>query len=986
MKKICLAVLSAICGICAAFGVMTINNTQTVKADTAVTLSATKIMKSTAQDKMLLATAITGVECVYEVGYTGLTGVQTISAETTKYYTDITTGEKTWAAEEIFGEDYADAGLIVWEIEYDPTEDYTFQAYAKYGEVSEGEIVMNDPETIKLGTERELIADRWVAATEQGGAAAFAVLKNTSSWGSHYHGWPYLTGSDATSVWTNACRANSTQVGFTWTASAINAMIAEGVRKISFNVTAEIDHYIVVYLGNEATGWIEGEYVNHPTYTYMHYFKNGAKVTVDLEKVSAQGQDLNFALTPDLTWNVANATQCKVKFTNIEFEKMSKNELEQIEEEKLQRQSFAVLQNTSSWGSHYHGYPSSTGADATSVWTTAMAGNGLPGFTWTKDALNQIIDVGCESITFTVTTANGAHVAIYFTGDYGYNWIGGDVAYLNDTTYYFASGARVTIGLKEVMDNLGADGSYPTAAIKFVLTNGTQWTAAPSQKVTFSNFEFAEEYTLQGEELTAEERALKLLNSQNAYDSHYHGTLNSVTVNENSVTLAVSKGAYSNSVTGFMIKRSVISNLYRIGIDKLSFKVEASASYIGLYFTNSYKLTYASGYQSVVEGNTDCTYYYASGSTVTIDIVALIGSKNFANGSGDDGIKMLVMQSASWDPVPSMATVTLSNFSVEEFTFENANKLTLVTTTGDFYGSYDSGSYFCGDLAADKAVLQLMYNAGFRYVDLSMYSFNSSSDYMQADWRTKIAELKAYATSLGMTFVQAHAQGGNGIDTDTAAVNTLVQQTIRQIEICGELGIKNIVVHAGWRAGYTKAQWFEANKAFYEKLLPTAASCGVNVLCENSTAYNMGNNYYINTGADMREFIEYVNHPNFHGCWDTGHANCEGEQYDDIIALGDEMYAIHFAENMGVGDTHVMPYFGNLKVDSVMRALKEIGFDGYFTFECDGRDRMNGTWRGPEELDELVAADPSLMSRLEQEKLLYAIGEYILRTYGMLEE
>ena len=89
MKKICLAVLSAICGICATMGVVTSNSVTTANADTAVTLSATKVMKSTAQDKMLLATAITGFENVYEVGYNFEGEVETRKAETNCYYTAV---------------------------------------------------------------------------------------------------------------------------------------------------------------------------------------------------------------------------------------------------------------------------------------------------------------------------------------------------------------------------------------------------------------------------------------------------------------------------------------------------------------------------------------------------------------------------------------------------------------------------------------------------------------------------------------------------------------------------------------------------------------------------------------------------------------------------------------------------------------------------------------------------------------------------------
>ena len=280
----------------------------------------------------------------------------------------------------------------------------------------------------------------------------------------------------------------------------------------------------------------------------------------------------------------------------------------------------------------------------------------------------------------------------------------------------------------------------------------------------------------------------------------------------------------------------------------------------------------------------------------------------------------------------------------------------------------------------------MLYEAGFRYVDLNMYSFTAGCDYMQADWADKIAELKDYADELGMTFVQAHSQGGNALDE--GQYDTLVAYTLRQIEICGQLGIENIVVHPGYKDGYTKQQWFDGNKVFFDALLVKAAECGVNVLCENSTSKNLGDIYWANSGADMREFIEYVNNPYFHACWDTGHANCEGDQYDDIITLGDELYAIHFNDNLGNGDFHLIPYFGTLDSVSVLRALNEIGYSGYLTFECDSGSRMNGYWHGPDDLAILSEKTISELSddRLGQEKLMYQTGERLLSTYGMLDE
>ena len=302
----------------------------------------------------------------------------------------------------------------------------------------------------------------------------------------------------------------------------------------------------------------------------------------------------------------------------------------------------------------------------------------------------------------------------------------------------------------------------------------------------------------------------------------------------------------------------------------------------------------------------------------------------------------------------------------------------IATTTGDLKGR---GGYYL-----DEKVIRGLHEAGFKYIDLSMYSFARNDVYLSDNWRGEVLKLKAVADELGMEFVQAHSQGGNPLSARESEF--ILKATLRSIEICEVLGIKNTVVHAGYNSGLTKEEWFQKNKEFYELLLPTAERCGVNILCENSTAKNMGTNYYINTAEDMLEFIKYVNHPNFHGCWDTGHANCEPiSQYDSIVTLGKEMYAIHFTDNTGT-DSHMMPFFGTLDINSIMKALVDIEYDGYFTLECDGKSRTQNTYSGPEfewikeaYPDLPVASSPKSMSLIEQEKLLFLIAEHIVKNY-----
>lgn len=305
----------------------------------------------------------------------------------------------------------------------------------------------------------------------------------------------------------------------------------------------------------------------------------------------------------------------------------------------------------------------------------------------------------------------------------------------------------------------------------------------------------------------------------------------------------------------------------------------------------------------------------------------------------------------------------------------------IATTTGDF-------GFYC---KTDEERIRELNRAGFKYIDLSMYSFTPDCEYMQENWRDAVLRLKDVANSLNMQFVQAHSQGGNPLSSDNNHVEFLTKATIRSIEICQMLGIKNTVVHNGYAPEISKEEWFIKNKAFYQKLMPTMERCGINVLCENSTKSNMGDMYFINSGKDMREFIEYVNHPLIHGCWDTGHANCEGSQYDDILTVGEELYAIHYNDNHGKKDDHVAPFLGRLNHDEILNALIDVNFKGYFTLECNASLIKYDQWTGvrrrfDKEGVKLKLNEPQLFMQRHIEAMTYETARWILEQYDLFEE
>lgn len=301
----------------------------------------------------------------------------------------------------------------------------------------------------------------------------------------------------------------------------------------------------------------------------------------------------------------------------------------------------------------------------------------------------------------------------------------------------------------------------------------------------------------------------------------------------------------------------------------------------------------------------------------------------------------------------------------------------LATTTEDF-------RKFCKTY---KEQVENVCEAGFKYIDLGMYVVdNDDSLLIRDDWKKCAEELKITADKYGAKFVQAHSPGGNPLKEE--GFDELLKATLRSIEVCGEMGIKNIVVHAGLLPEIGKEEFFEKNKQYYQKLFPTAEKCGVNILCENSTAVNAGEMYYTNSGTDMAEFVKYVNHPLFHICWDTGHANCEGNQYDDIKALGKELYALHIHDNRGMQDEHLIPYLGTINMDEVINALIEIGYEGYFTFEAESSLRPSRYWLGHRKTFEgdTRLLEPQFFMQTKLEKLMYDMGEYILKSYNLFEE
>lgn len=299
----------------------------------------------------------------------------------------------------------------------------------------------------------------------------------------------------------------------------------------------------------------------------------------------------------------------------------------------------------------------------------------------------------------------------------------------------------------------------------------------------------------------------------------------------------------------------------------------------------------------------------------------------------------------------------------------------LATTTCDFF------KYGLNDVESILAVKE----AGFKYVDYS-FSFDHSNGcgLLSRDWKPFADKILEIAQQNDLKFVQAHSPLGRPLILNSNH-EQFIKDTKQSIETAAYIGIRNIVVHAGYRENLSKEETFKLNKEFYLDILEVAEKNNINVLTENYEKMRDPDTFWFDNAQDLKDFVEYVDHPLLKVCWDTGHANMQKmPQHEELKILGDKVAAIHFQDNAGDWDDHIIPTFGTLSIDSVMKGLKEIGYNGYFTFEADNTPFYS--WRKPKKEYDYKCFQLPLDFRKRLEAMMYDIGKFILTEHNCFEE
>lgn len=279
--------------------------------------------------------------------------------------------------------------------------------------------------------------------------------------------------------------------------------------------------------------------------------------------------------------------------------------------------------------------------------------------------------------------------------------------------------------------------------------------------------------------------------------------------------------------------------------------------------------------------------------------------------------------------------------------------------TPNFRTSTEIGSI--SRIVGEEHAVEFVAKAGFDAWDFSLYNMwkwdkknkravvpthpLSSSEYLAFARR-----LRKIGEDFGIYCNQSHAPH--------PSVPCGIDNLLRSIECTAEVGAEICVIHPD------NNSTAEQNAEMYMKLLPYAKACGVKIATENM--WNWNNELDIAAPAACSSAESFVAHlkaiddPYFVACLDIGHAEMRGlnsSAVDMIYALGNKLCALHIHDNDKHRDSHQVP--GSMGIDfaAVSSALKNVGYNGYYTLEAynflAGRERQ-------EVLDGLITLRRSL--------------------------
>lgn len=258
---------------------------------------------------------------------------------------------------------------------------------------------------------------------------------------------------------------------------------------------------------------------------------------------------------------------------------------------------------------------------------------------------------------------------------------------------------------------------------------------------------------------------------------------------------------------------------------------------------------------------------------------------------------------------------------------------------------------------------EMLRQAGFTCCDFSLNGYLKNTDIYKSDlnrfFDKSVEELIAFfephkkaAAQAGITISQMHMPYPIYVPTAKKDVNEYLWNQVapKSMEIGHFLECPYIVIHGLKLArflGSEEAEWQETEK-FIDYVAPLAKKYGMTICIENLYE-GIAGHLVEGPCCDARKAARRIDALNekygaevLGFCFDTGHANLVGIDFEEFIRILDSrLKVLHIHDNDGIGDLHQIPFtFTKTRENTsstdwggFMRGLRAVNYSGVLSFE-----------------------------------------------------
>lgn len=243
-----------------------------------------------------------------------------------------------------------------------------------------------------------------------------------------------------------------------------------------------------------------------------------------------------------------------------------------------------------------------------------------------------------------------------------------------------------------------------------------------------------------------------------------------------------------------------------------------------------------------------------------------------------------------------------------------------------------------------KETLSMAKEAGFDRFDMCFYDWVlPGSPFLTDGWRKWIEDTAQEMKRLGVSFGQCHAHFYDFLSPVLSEEEKKYQQelVLRSIECCAVLGAGVCVTHPDTVRDTVSPVVIsrQANYEYFSRLIEDAGRFGIKLAIENMCDYSMAPlRKYCSSPEELVELIDTLHTPEIGICWDFEHGEImKQDQREALLYIGSRLMATHVSDTHSSTDAslmHIMPFFGDMEWGIIMKTLKEIGYQGDFSFEA----------------------------------------------------